>query len=81
MLIVIDPIFFLHHAQIDRLWWTWQTRDLKARAVAYNGPSSHGSSAAAQLNDLIEMVAIAPRVLVRSVMVIDNELLCYRYDS
>lgn len=21
---LLDPIFFLHHAQVDRLWWQWQ---------------------------------------------------------
>ena len=20
-----DPIFWMHHANIDRLWWQWQT--------------------------------------------------------
>ena len=20
-----DPIFWMHHANIDRLWWKWQT--------------------------------------------------------
>lgn len=26
-----DPVFFLHHANLDRLWWEWQTRDLPGR--------------------------------------------------
>ncbi|KAF9872022.1 hypothetical protein CkaCkLH20_10654 [Colletotrichum karsti] len=26
-----DPIFFLHHAQVDRLWWRWQREDPAAR--------------------------------------------------
>ena len=32
-----DPIFFLHHAQIDRLWTLWQKRDLKTRQYAISG--------------------------------------------
>ena len=27
----IDPLFYLHHANIDRLWWKWQAADLPAR--------------------------------------------------
>jgi len=29
-----DPYFFLHHAQIDRVWWIWQNQDLKTRQNA-----------------------------------------------
>lgn len=81
MLIVIDPIFFLHHGQIDRLWWKWQSRDLEARTLAYNGPSRHNSSIAAQLTDPIEMIELAPSIPVSFVMTINNELLCYMYQD
>lgn len=33
----VDPIFFLHHANIDRLWDVW-TRKQKARNLAYLPP-------------------------------------------
>ena len=26
-----DPMFWLHHAAIDWVWWTWQTQDLERR--------------------------------------------------
>ncbi|KAF9553250.1 Di-copper centre-containing protein [Agrocybe pediades] len=26
-----DPLFFLHHANLDRLWWKWQSMDLRRR--------------------------------------------------
>lgn len=26
-----DPIFYLHHAWLDKIWWDWQSRDLPAR--------------------------------------------------
>lgn len=29
-----DPYFFLHHAMIDRTWWTWQNLDIKNRQYA-----------------------------------------------
>jgi tyrosinase len=34
-----DPVFFLHHANVDRIWWKWQQR----RGIAkYRGPSGRG---------------------------------------
>lgn len=29
-----DPVFWLHHAQIDRTWWIWQNQDIKNRQNA-----------------------------------------------
>ncbi|KAG9096969.1 hypothetical protein FS749_007375, partial [Ceratobasidium sp. UAMH 11750] len=33
-----DPLFFLHHANIDRIWYLWQSKS-KANAVAFAGGS------------------------------------------
>lgn len=35
-----EPLFFLHHSNIDRTWWTWQMQDVATRAegsTAVNG--------------------------------------------
>jgi len=32
-----DPIFYLHHAWIDKLWWDWQARDLETRLTDMAG--------------------------------------------
>lgn len=32
-----DPIFFLHHAYLDRVWWQWQEKDLEARLLDMGG--------------------------------------------
>ncbi|KAF9877028.1 amino acid transporter [Colletotrichum karsti] len=34
-----DPIFYLHHANLDRLWWEWQTANLSTRLYAMGGPN------------------------------------------
>ena len=26
-----DPVFYLHHTQMDRLWTIWQAQNLKVR--------------------------------------------------
>ena len=32
-----DPIFYLHHAWLDKIWWDWQRRDLPVRLTAMGG--------------------------------------------
>jgi tyrosinase len=36
-----DPVFFLHHAQVDRLWWIWQQKDPMNRMMEYLGPAEN----------------------------------------
>lgn len=35
-------MFFLHHANVDRVWWQWQMQDIETRVAnwttAVNGP-------------------------------------------
>ncbi|KAJ3126222.1 hypothetical protein HK098_007778 [Nowakowskiella sp. JEL0407] len=35
-----DPSFYLHHAQIDRIWWLWQKREYKKRLHEVSGPET-----------------------------------------
>ncbi|KAL4803386.1 hypothetical protein BDV18DRAFT_40551 [Aspergillus unguis] len=35
-----DPLFYLHHAYIDRLWWQWQQADLPRRLSDMGGPNT-----------------------------------------
>lgn len=32
-----DPVFYLHHGYLDRLWWEWQSRDLSTRLTEIGG--------------------------------------------
>lgn len=34
-----DPVFFLHHAWLDKIWWQWQNKDLPARLEVIGGPN------------------------------------------
>lgn len=33
-----DPIFYMHHSNLDRLWWSWQVKDLTKRLKDISGP-------------------------------------------
>jgi tyrosinase len=35
-----DPMFYVHHAFIDKLWWDWQSFDLSNRLYAIGGPNA-----------------------------------------
>ena len=83
-----DPIFFLHHTQLDRLWWLWQQRNPADRTMLYEGHKERHSTEKAGLGDAIEMKGLDVDVTVRQVMntqgktiwkVNNEELLCYRY--
>lgn len=40
-----DPVFWFHHANVDRLWWRWQIRATPIRAYQRSGdvyPPGHG---------------------------------------
>ncbi|KAF3929394.1 Tyrosinase [Dactylella cylindrospora] len=34
-----DPAFWLHHANLDRVWWSWQKLKWPARKYDFGGPS------------------------------------------
>ncbi|CAK1367117.1 hypothetical protein CB0940_10441 [Cercospora beticola] len=80
-----DPIFFLHHAQIDRLWWLWQQKDPKKRNIEFGGNKmqedggAEGSSPRAELSDVLSVRGLGGDVKVSDFMTTQNERLCYRY--
>ncbi|TVY36278.1 Tyrosinase [Lachnellula subtilissima] len=73
-----DPVFFLHHAQLDRLWWKWQHAE-PGRRREYNGASSRHSKEAASLQDQLEMGTLAPKIAVEEVIDTQSGILCYEY--
>jgi tyrosinase len=32
-----DPLFYLHHTWLDKLWWKWQALDLENRLTDMSG--------------------------------------------
>jgi tyrosinase len=80
----LDPLFYLHHAFLDRVWWQWQQRDLPARLRDIAGYTTQSEPATgwvdATLNDELNMFGIIPNAKVRDVMDIrGGGRLCYDY--
>ncbi|KAK3075302.1 hypothetical protein LTR53_001503 [Teratosphaeriaceae sp. CCFEE 6253] len=74
-----DPLFFLHHTQLDRLWWLWQQRQPDRGLSAYAGHKQRHSMEMASLEDAITMQGLAPDIKVVDVMDVKGPLLCYGY--
>ncbi|KAK4451322.1 hypothetical protein QBC34DRAFT_424167 [Podospora aff. communis PSN243] len=72
-----DPIFFLHHAQVDRLWWLWQEANPNVRTDAYDGTDQLGRPVS--LNDTLPMEDLAPDGIVKDYMDVKSPKLCYTY--
>lgn len=78
-----DPAFFLHHAQVDHVWWQWQQQDLKARAYALYGtktlenvPPSNNLT----LEDYLTWGPLTEDKQVVNLMLPHEGIFCYRYD-
>ncbi|EEH10777.1 conserved hypothetical protein [Histoplasma capsulatum G186AR] len=78
-----DPIFFMHHAFIDRNFRVWQN-EAQARWTTINGVDSHGTPLT--LDTVISVAGIRPDVRIRQILdtlggaSIGGVPFCYRYD-
>ncbi|KAI1191738.1 hypothetical protein F5B17DRAFT_451326 [Nemania serpens] len=74
-----DPIFWLHHVQLDRLWWEWQQED-RARIWDYYGERENQTSRHASLRDELNYGdLINKKILVEQVMDTQSSIFCYKY--
>lgn len=81
-----EPVFYLHHANLDRLWWSWQKQDLARRLTDISGPINHldydntlGGNVTLSFGFGIGVNA--PDVTIGDVMDIGAGVLCYDYDK
>ncbi|KAJ3485641.1 hypothetical protein NLG97_g6771 [Lecanicillium saksenae] len=80
-----DPVFYLHHTQIDRLWWIWQQKNNASHLWQYEGPLSNsrftteGQQGSANLSDLLTLGEYGKTVKVQDVISTRHGELCYIY--
>ncbi|KAH7182157.1 hypothetical protein DER46DRAFT_491256, partial [Fusarium sp. MPI-SDFR-AT-0072] len=76
-----NPIFFLHHTQVDRLWWQWQQANIKTRLRDYSGltRSLDGQTSKAALTDTLLMDKLGKNITVSDAMSTTGGPFCYTY--
>ncbi|KAF7589831.1 hypothetical protein BBP40_003641 [Aspergillus hancockii] len=83
-----DPIFFMHHMYIDRVWWLWQKEDPINRLYDISGPTLNhtanvepaGGWPNATLHYELSSFNIKPNVTIGEIMNTQGGYLCYGYD-
>ncbi|KAL0563121.1 hypothetical protein V5O48_018955, partial [Marasmius crinis-equi] len=77
----VDPLFFLYHANVDRIWWEWQVADPEQRLYLIDGPTSIDPPYEEVTLDFpLKMAGMAPTIPLKQVMDTENGLLCYSYE-
>ena len=78
-----DPVFFLRHAMIDRVWTIWQDLDPENRQYAISGTRTirnNPPSANATLDDVLSWGPLGPEMTMRELMSVTDGPFCYRYE-
>ncbi|KAL2837830.1 hypothetical protein BJX68DRAFT_272915 [Aspergillus pseudodeflectus] len=81
-----DPAFYLHHAAIDRVFWTWQNLDPETRTFVVQGPTipfnavgGPTDSPNATLDDVQYFSVLAPDRKIRELLDTNGGPFCYVY--
>jgi len=72
-----DPVFWLHHAFIDRIFRIWQNRD-GARVNNINGVDGGGNPLT--LDTTVNVYDMRPTVQIRDILDTMSDKLCYKYN-
>lgn len=75
-----DPLFYLHHTNLDRLWSMWQARDPKRRLKDISGYTTwEPPFTNTTLDFKLKMDVLSPPVPIRAIMEIQAAPSCYKY--
>ncbi|KAI3336666.1 Di-copper centre-containing protein [Xylariaceae sp. AK1471] len=78
----VDPVFWLHHAMVDRVYWIWQAlhpslaKTLGGTLTLFNNPPSRDTS----VDDTIDLGVNAAPVAINNVLdTLGSDPMCYIY--
>ncbi|OSS48079.1 hypothetical protein B5807_06615 [Epicoccum nigrum] len=76
-----DPIFYLHHGNLDRIFWAWQQKDLETRLNQVGGPVEplDYSGKNVTLDFTVNIGALAGDVTLKDLLDTEGGTLCYKY--
>jgi len=78
-LYLLDPLFFLHHAQLDRIWFTWQSRDPTTRVLQLSGKDSNNATELMMLEKLLDVGGLDKQISVAQTLNTRAGVFCYAY--
>lgn len=73
-----DPVFWLHHAFIDRNFRIWQNKDAGSRTTTINGNDKSGNPLT--LDTTVNVYDMRPTVRIRDILDTTSTTLCYKYN-
>lgn len=73
-----DPVFFLHHAFVDRNFRIWQNSGGNARVTQISGTDVVGNRLT--LDTTVNVWEFRPTVRIRDVLNTQSTTLCYKYN-
>ncbi|KAF1980068.1 monooxygenase, partial [Bimuria novae-zelandiae CBS 107.79] len=78
-----DPLFYLHHGNLDHIFWMWQQKDLEARLNHVGRPvvPFDYSGTNVTLDFTINMGNLAGNATSKDLLNTQGETLCYTYAS
>lgn len=76
-----DPLFYLHHGNLDRVFWEWQQKSLPTRYHQVGGPVNalDYTGANVTLDYEINIGQLAPNATLESLLNTEGDTLCYSY--
>jgi tyrosinase len=79
--VIADPLFYLHHGNLDRIFTLWQSKNLAVRLNQVGGPIvpfDYGGQNVT-LDFKIDIGKLAPSVTLKQVLNTQGGTLCYKY--
>jgi tyrosinase len=76
-----EPLFYLHHANLDRVFWKWQQMDLKTRLNQVGGPvvPFDYSGRNVTLDFQVNIGKLAGNATLQDLLNTQGKTLCYTY--
>ncbi|CAN9080630.1 unnamed protein product [Alternaria alternata] len=76
-----EPLFYLHHANLDRIYWRWQQQDLETRLREVGGPiiAEDYLGKNVTLDFEVNIGKLAPSRKLKDLMHIQEGPFCYTY--
>ena len=78
-MIHVDPLFYMHHTNLDRIWWRWQEASPERLYDISGRNSSSPPYGNVTLSYPLEMGDIGPTIPIRDVMDTRKAPSCFIY--